>query len=67
MANYRLGALAPVIDSDTWIAPGAHVVGQVSIGAQCGVWFGAHNPTTGGPLGGPPSAEKTNGSAPCES
>jgi len=24
-----------------WIAPGAHVMGQVSLGADVGVWFGA--------------------------
>lgn len=41
MAIYRLGAKAPSVDPGAWIAPGAHVVGQVTIEAQCGVWFGA--------------------------
>jgi carbonic anhydrase/acetyltransferase-like protein (isoleucine patch superfamily) len=41
MAIYRLGAAAPAVDPGAWIAPGAHVIGQVTIAAQCGIWFGA--------------------------
>jgi carbonic anhydrase/acetyltransferase-like protein (isoleucine patch superfamily) len=41
MATYRIGPSAPTVDSEAWVAPGAHVVGQVTIAAQCGVWFGA--------------------------
>lgn len=41
MAIYRIGTSTPSVDAGAWIAPGAHVVGQVTIAAQCGVWFGA--------------------------
>lgn len=41
MATYRIGTSTPTVDAGAWIAPGAHVVGQVTIAAQCGVWFGA--------------------------
>lgn len=41
MATYRIGTSAPTVGAGAWIAPGAHVVGQVTIAAQCGVWFGA--------------------------
>jgi carbonic anhydrase/acetyltransferase-like protein (isoleucine patch superfamily) len=41
MAIYLLGAAAPTVDPRAWIAPGAHVIGQVTIAAQCSVWFGA--------------------------
>jgi carbonic anhydrase/acetyltransferase-like protein (isoleucine patch superfamily) len=41
MAIYRLGAAAPTVDPGAWIAPGAHVIGQVSVAARCSVWFGA--------------------------
>lgn len=41
MATYRIGTSTPTVDASAWIAPGAHVVGQVTIAAQCGVWFGA--------------------------
>jgi carbonic anhydrase/acetyltransferase-like protein (isoleucine patch superfamily) len=41
MATYRIGTSQPTVDASAWIAPGAHVVGQVVIAAQCGVWFSA--------------------------
>jgi carbonic anhydrase/acetyltransferase-like protein (isoleucine patch superfamily) len=41
MATYRIGTSTPTVDGGAWIAPSAHVVGQVVIAAQCGVWFGA--------------------------
>ena len=41
MATYRIGTSTPTVDAGAWIAPGAHVVGQVAIAAECGVWFGA--------------------------
>jgi carbonic anhydrase/acetyltransferase-like protein (isoleucine patch superfamily) len=31
----------PTIADDTFIAPNAYVIGQVTIGAKCGVWFAA--------------------------
>lgn len=43
MTMYRLGDLAPTTpaNGDYWIAPGAHVIGNVVIGAGVGIWFGA--------------------------
>jgi carbonic anhydrase/acetyltransferase-like protein (isoleucine patch superfamily) len=38
---YALGAYAPEVDASAWIAPGAHVIGKVALGARVGVWFGA--------------------------
>lgn len=38
---YRLDALTPQIDPSAWVAPGAHVIGQVRIAADASVWFGA--------------------------
>ena len=43
MTMYRLGDLTPTppADGDYWIAPGAHVIGNVVIGSGVGIWFGA--------------------------
>lgn len=44
MAEYLAGSLdfgAPEIHPDAWIAPGAVVVGRVSIGRFTSVWYGA--------------------------
>ncbi len=41
MAIYALAAQHPVVDPTAWIAPGAHIVGQVTLGPCCSVWFGA--------------------------
>jgi carbonic anhydrase/acetyltransferase-like protein (isoleucine patch superfamily) len=38
---YALNGIAPEVDDDAWIAPGAHVMGRVRLGAGVGVWFGA--------------------------
>jgi len=38
---YALDGIAPEIDPDAWIAPGAQVMGRVRIGAGASVWFGA--------------------------
>jgi carbonic anhydrase/acetyltransferase-like protein (isoleucine patch superfamily) len=38
---YALDDLIPRIDPDTWIAPGAHVMGRVRLAAVASVWFGA--------------------------
>jgi carbonic anhydrase/acetyltransferase-like protein (isoleucine patch superfamily) len=40
MTVYKLDGVAPEIDSDTWIAPDAQIVGRVRLGAECSVWFG---------------------------
>lgn len=43
MTLYALGPHAPQLaDPDsTWIAPGAHVIGQVHLGRDVSIWFGA--------------------------
>ena len=40
---YELDGIAPDLpaDGDYWVAPGAHVMGHVVIGAGVGIWFGA--------------------------
>ncbi|MEL7214887.1 MAG: gamma carbonic anhydrase family protein [Pseudomonadota bacterium] len=38
---YALDGIAPQIASDAWIAPGAHVMGNVRLGARSSVWFNA--------------------------
>lgn len=39
--KYALEDVAPKIDPDSWIAPGAHVMGDIEIAAGVGIWFGA--------------------------
>ncbi|OLP43729.1 gamma carbonic anhydrase family protein [Rhizobium oryziradicis] len=43
MPLYALGDLSPALpDSDRfWIAPDAHVIGNVILGEDVGIWFGA--------------------------
>jgi carbonic anhydrase/acetyltransferase-like protein (isoleucine patch superfamily) len=43
MPIYALGAHAPSLPDGTrfWLAPDAHVIGQVTIGEDVGIWFGA--------------------------
>lgn len=38
---YALDGEVPEIHPDAWVAPGAHVMGRVRIGAGASVWFGA--------------------------
>ncbi len=38
---YALDDLVPAIDPDAWVAPGAHVMGRVTLAAGVGIWFGA--------------------------
>jgi carbonic anhydrase/acetyltransferase-like protein (isoleucine patch superfamily) len=40
---YALDNVRPDLPADgsCWVAPGAHVIGRVSLGAHCGIWFGA--------------------------
>ena len=38
---YSLGEDAPEVHPDTWIAPGAHVMGKVRLDEGVGIWFGA--------------------------
>lgn len=43
MPLYALGEDQPQLpaDDDCWVAPGAHVIGKVRLGAGVGIWFGA--------------------------
>jgi carbonic anhydrase/acetyltransferase-like protein (isoleucine patch superfamily) len=41
VAVYQLGTHLPQIDPSAWIADSAAVIGQVTLGADCSVWFGA--------------------------
>lgn len=40
MPIYELDGKVPVIGSGVWIAPDAHVIGEVVLGDNVGVWFG---------------------------
>ncbi len=39
MPVYSLGALSPTVAPDVFIAPGAQVIGDVTIGAGSSIWF----------------------------
>lgn len=43
MTLYALGDAEPLVpdNGDFWVAPGAHVIGRVRLGAGVGIWFGA--------------------------
>jgi len=41
MPIYELDGKVPDIGEGVWIAPDAHVIGEVKLGAGVGVWFGA--------------------------
>jgi len=41
MAVYELGSVRPTLGEDVWIAANAAVIGDVVLGAQASVWFGA--------------------------
>lgn len=38
---HSLDGIAPEIDPDAWVAPGAQVMGRVRLGPGVGIWFGA--------------------------
>jgi carbonic anhydrase/acetyltransferase-like protein (isoleucine patch superfamily) len=38
---YALGEIEPALGRDTWVAESASVVGDVVLGDQCSIWFGA--------------------------
>ena len=40
MPIYELDGKVPVIGSGVWVAPDAHVIGEVVLGDNVGVWFG---------------------------
>lgn len=37
---YELDGIRPTIGKDVWIAPGAHVMGNVVLEDEAGIWFG---------------------------
>lgn len=37
---YALDGLRPEIGRDVWIAPGSHVIGEVALEDEVGIWFG---------------------------
>ena len=41
MSLYALGDKHPFVSDDVWIAPGAHVIGDVVLSERSSVWFGA--------------------------
>lgn len=41
MAVYRFRNVEPRIAASAWVAPGAHVIGDVTLGEHASVWFGA--------------------------
>ncbi len=41
MTLYALGGVAPQLGAGVWVAPGAHVLGRVTLHASVSVWFGA--------------------------
>ncbi len=40
MTLYALDGVAPQVAQDAWIAPGAHVIGNVILAERSSVWFG---------------------------
>ncbi len=38
---YRFGENTPQIDPSVFVAPGSHVIGNVTLGARSSVWFGS--------------------------
>ena len=41
MAKYSLDTAAPKTSETSWVAPGAHVIGDVRLGADTSIWFNA--------------------------
>ena len=41
MSLYAFGGIAPAIDSSAFVAPGARIIGDVTIGAGSSVWYNA--------------------------
>ena len=40
MPLYELDGIAPQIDGEAWVAPGAVVIGDVTLGPGSSIWFG---------------------------
>ena len=41
MTCYGLGDAEPAIGADVYVAPGVHVIGDVTLGDRVSIWFGA--------------------------
>ena len=41
MALYAIGGQAPKLGTDAWVAPSGDVIGDVRLGDEASVWFGA--------------------------
>lgn len=41
MTIYRLGEHVPALATEVWVAPSAQVIGDVHLGANSSVWYGA--------------------------
>ncbi|MFC6704455.1 gamma carbonic anhydrase family protein [Flexivirga alba] len=41
MTIIRIQDMTPTVDDSTWVAPNATVVGDVTLGAEVGIWYGA--------------------------
>ena len=41
MSGYRLDGQSPQLAADVFVAPGSHLIGQVTVGAGSSIWFGA--------------------------
>ncbi|WP_315760309.1 gamma carbonic anhydrase family protein [Sphingomonas sp. Y38-1Y] len=41
MALYSIDGHAPVVPASSWVAPSADVIGEVVLGEEVGIWFGA--------------------------
>ena len=41
MPLYRIGDHQPAVPADSWVAPSADLIGDVRLGHEVGIWFGA--------------------------
>lgn len=41
MTLFAFEGHAPEVDAEAWVAPGAHVIGKVTLAAGASIWFGA--------------------------
>ncbi len=41
MPRYRIDGHSPQVPASSWIAPSADLIGDVQLGEQVGIWFGA--------------------------
>jgi carbonic anhydrase/acetyltransferase-like protein (isoleucine patch superfamily) len=41
MPLYEIDGLSPTVPSNSWVAPSADLIGDVRLGEEVGIWFGA--------------------------